>query len=95
MVVLFHKQQICCRESYDNNAKIDIMVKWQEYKPGRNNELYCHIQRRHRHVRHVQLVGHQLVCVLAVSLAEVLVQLYAVADGENCVGTVYSQQSEV
>ena len=43
----------------------------------------------------VQLVGHQLVGVLAVGFTKIFMQLYSVADGENGVGSIDSQENYV
>ena len=37
----------------------------------------------------LELIRHQLICVLAVRLAEVLVKLDAVADGQASVDAIY------
>ena len=46
-------------------------------------------------MRNMQLVGHQLVGVLAVSLAKVLVQQDAVHDGQHGVHAVDPEKQEV
>ncbi len=59
------------------------MVDRAEYHAEGDCQLDCHIDERDFYVGHFQFVGHQLVGVLAVCLAEVFMQLYAVADGKD------------
>ena len=46
-------------------------------------------------MRYVKLICHQLIGMLAVRLSEVFVQLYAVADGQDRVRSVYSKENDV
>ncbi len=71
------------------------MVEGQEDQSRRDKELQGHVDGRDDDVWHAQLVGHQLVGMFAVCLAEVLVQLYAVADGQDGVGAVHGQEGDV
>lgn len=43
----------------------------------------------------MQFVGHELVCVFAVGIAEVLVQHDAVEDGEYSVDAIDAEEDEV
>lgn len=95
MVVLLHEQEISCRENYYNHSHIQIMVDGNENEPGGYYELQCHIEQRNSDMRNLQLIGHELVCVFAVRLAKVFMELYAVTDSQYGIGTVDRQEGEI
>lgn len=46
-------------------------------------------------MRHTQLVDHELIGMLAVRFAQILVQHYAVTDGQHRVHAIYRQEHDI
>ena len=70
-----------------NRAKVDEAQRY--YK------LHKHINAAHQRMRHLQLIGHQLVRMLAVRLAQVLVQQDAMAYGKASIHAIDQQEDEI
>lgn len=95
MVVAFHENDIRHAKNRQSQTKIEIMVDRQQYQTERNQQLQSHVNQGNGHMRHMQLVGHQLERMLPVSLSQVLVQLNAVAYREYCVHAVHRQKDDI
>lgn len=98
MIVLAHKQNVAHTQHKTNRNKIAPMpgrcVRNQD-QAGANGQLQDSIDGRYQRMLHTQLVGHQLIGVLAVRLAQILVQHDSVADSQDRIHTIYSQEHNV
>ena len=74
VVVFSHEEDVGGAEHEQHGGEIDPArggrVREQQDRDGADQELQQGVERRHLHVADVQFVGHQLVGVLAVRLAE-------------------------
>lgn len=61
----------------------------------RHRQLHGHIEETYLHMSYLQLVGHQLVGVLAVRLTQVLVKHDAVDNRAASIHAVYQQEHQV
>ena len=98
VVVFSHEEDVGGAEQEKDGGEIDPArgggVGHEQDCGGADGQLQERVERRHLHVADVQLVRHQLVGVLAVCLAEVLVQHDAVADGQHRVHSVDGEQHD-
>ena len=96
MVVLLHEDDVGRAEHKQHAAEVSPADagggSGEQDCAGADDQLQQRVERRHEHVTDAQLVGHQLVGVLAVRLPEVLMQHHAVADGQHHVHPVDRQQ---
>ena len=95
VVVTFHEYDICRSERNYDNAHVEVMIDRQEDKADRDGKLQNHVDCRDKHMRHFQLVRHQLVGVLAMGLSEIFVELDAVAYCKHRVGTIDGEECEI
>lgn len=98
MIVLAHKQNIPHSQHNTNRNQISPVpsrsIRYQN-QPGANGQLQNSIYGRYHRMLHTQLVGHQLIGVLTVRLAQILVQHNPVADSKDRIHTIYSQEHNV
>ena len=98
VVVFSHEDDVGGAEQEQHGGEIDPArgggVGQEQDGGGADGQLQQGVERRHLHVADVQFVGHQLVGVLAVRLAEVLVEHDAVADGQHRVHSVDGEQHD-
>lgn len=98
VVVFSHEDDVGGAEQEQDGGEIDPArgggIGQEQDGGGADGQLQQGVERRHLHVADVQFVGHQLVGVLAVRLAEVLVEHDAVADGQHRVHSVDGEQHD-
>ena len=97
VVVLPHEGHVGQRQRGHNSQQIPPAgsAGRQQQQAAGNGQLQAHVDGGHGHVRKAELVGHQLVGVLAVGLAKVLAEQQAVHDGQHAVRPVDRQQQDV
>ena len=99
VIILLHEQHIGRHQHQARHDQVDPVrqhrLRAQVDEAQGNHQLDDHIQQRDHHVAHPQLVRHQLVGVLAVRLAQVLVQHDAVDDGQRAVHPVHQEEHDV
>lgn len=98
MVVLLHKQHIGDGQEQGRGEQIDPV---RQHRRGaevneakRHRQLQGHINQRHRHVAHLQLIRHQLIGVLAMRLPQILVQQDAMEDGHAAVDPIHQEEHD-
>lgn len=95
MVVALHEDDVSRGECHDDDAHVQIMVDRQENQPEGDCQLQKHIYCRDKYMGHLQLVGHQLIGMLAMSLAQILPELNPMTDSQDGIGSVYSEKGKV
>ena len=65
-----------------------------EYEAERHGQLQGHVNHAHKRMRHLQLIRHQLVHMLAVRLAEILVKQDAMGNRAATVNAVNQQEDQ-
>ena len=96
MVIFSHKQEVCQSEDNQHCHRVRPLQAVRYGKQAaRDYQLQDKIKGGNRSVRDMQLVGHQLVGVLAVRLAQMLVQKDAVDDGQDGIHTIDPEQQQI
>lgn len=98
MVVLLHEEHIRHTKYQQHANQISPVPRGRggnEDHPGADRELQQHIKAGHQRMLHPQLIGHQLVSVLAMRLAQGLVQHDLVADGQHGVHAAHGQEHDI
>lgn len=71
------------------------MTHRQQNQPERNHQLQTHINDRNHHMRYLQLICHQLVNVLTMSLTDILMQHHAMYNSQHTIHSINSQQQDI
>lgn len=99
MVILLHKQDIGSRQHKHDSDQVNPMrqnrVGNRIDKYQRNHKLEGHIQRRNLYMSDLQLIGHQLVCMLAMSLSEILMKQDPVDDCKTCIDAINNKEHQI
>lgn len=90
--VFLHEEHV--DDAEDGNLQGDCEDGWAGNDPCAARSLHGHIDERHRDMRDVELVRHELVEVLAVRQGDVLVKHQAVQDGEAAVYTIDDEERQ-
>lgn len=96
VVVLLHKPHIHQSQEHNHAKQVNPMcqksVRDQVDEHQRDYQMEGHVEHGNGHVRNAQLIGYELVDVLAVSLAQGIVELDAVDDGQAAVNAIDYQE---
>ena len=99
VVVFLLEKHICHSENHQSAHQIPPVrrngIGAQINESQRHGQLHTHVDASHHRMRHLQLIRHQLIRMLPVSLAQILVQQDAVAYGQNTVHAVHQQEDEI
>ena len=107
VVVLLFEQHIGECEQRQGGSKVDPMPSHKRqsrrgrkrraevYEAQRHSELQQRVEGRNLHMPYPQFIGHQLVRMLAVRLAQVLMQPDAMAYGKASVHAIDQQEYEI
>ena len=92
VVVIFHKEQICQGENGGDGDQIAPVpgrgIRDDEHHHQRNRHLQSHIDKRHRHVAHIQLICHQLISMFAMRLPKILMQHNTMDNGTTAINPI-------
>lgn len=106
MIILLLEQNICNGQKHECHGKVNPMPgdktqsafplqqRAKVYEAQRHDKLQKHIYATHKRMRHLQLICHQLIGVLAMGLPELLVQQDTVTDGQTAIDAVNQQENE-
>ena len=99
MVVLLHEEHIRTTQHKTGHDQIDPVskqgIRAEIDESQGDNQLDAHIQEADHDMAHPQLIGHQLIRMLAVRLPQMLVQLDAMRDRQAAVHAIHQQQHQI
>lgn len=95
MIVFLHEDEISNRQYDDCDAKKNIMVYRAENHAERNDQLYCHINKRNMNVWHSQFIGHDLKGMFSVGNSKIFMKTDAVAYRKDRISTIHSKETNV
>ena len=106
MIILLLEQNICNGQKHECRSKVNPMPgdktqsalplqqRAKVYEAQRHCKLQKHIYATHKRMRHLQLICHQLIGVLAMGLPELLVQQDTVTNGQTAIDAVNQQENQ-
>lgn len=90
--ILLHEADIDKRQDDDGSQEVTIAVGAAQQIACKDNGLHRHIEKRNHDVRHAQLVGHNLIEMLAVRQSDVLVKHQPMDDGQHAIHAIDRQE---